>query len=429
MRFTTLGLALTCAFLLCAAPSSPAQSNWPQFRGPGGQGDSTSSDLPLNWSETQNAAWKTPIDGKAWSSPVVWGKQVWITTATPDGRQLSAICLDKDNGQVVYNLKLFDVANPQFIHDFNSPASPTPTIEDGRVYVTFGSPGTACIDTATGKVLWQRTDFICNHWRGAGASPLLYKDLLILPFDGADFQYIVAMNKQTGETVWRTDRSVDYQDLGPNGKPKAGGDFRKAFSTPRLMMVDGKPQVVSLASRACYAYEPETGKEIWRMENHTAHSGSATPSFWNNLVLIEWGFERPALWAVKPGTGALDESHIAWKIDRGAGSKPSLAVVDDLAYMIADNGVLSCIDAAAGKEVWKQRLKGNYSASPLVSKGRIYFFSEDGVTTVIQPGREFKKLAENELKSGFMSCPAVSGDALILRTRTHIYRIQETPKS
>ena len=189
----------------CSSPCGlgAEEANWPEFRGPQGNGISTSTNLPLRWSEEQNVKWSTPIHGKGWSSPVIWGQQVWLTTATADGHELFAVCIDRDTGKVIHDLKLFDVAKPQFCHPFNSYASPTPAIEAGRIYVTFGAPGTACLDTQTGKVLWARRDIECNHFRGAGSSPILYSNLFFLNFDGSDHQFVLALDKQTGRTVWR----------------------------------------------------------------------------------------------------------------------------------------------------------------------------------------------------------------------------------
>ena len=423
--------ALAALLFVLAAPAAWAGENWPQFRGPGGQGVSDATGLPVKWDEKQNVAWKTAIHGKAWSSPVVWGDQVWLTTATEDGRQLSALCVDRNSGKVLHDLKLFDVPTPQYAHPFNSYASPTPAIEEGRVYIVFGSPGIACLDTKTAKVLWERRDFVCNHWRGAGSSPVLFKDLMILPFDGADYQYIVALDKNTGQTVWKTDRSIDFQDLDPNtGKPQADGDWRKAFSTPRVVSFGGGPPVLlSLGSKALYAYEPHTGVELWRVESRIAHSGSATPVVSDDLIFFNTGHGKSELWAVKPGgKGVLGEDMIAWKVRRNVPTRSSVLLVDDLIYMVDDGGIASCVEAKTGKDVWRERIGGNYSAAPLFADGRIYFFSEDGKTTAVAPGREFKKLGEGKLEAGFMASPAVSGSALILRTKTHLYRVEQ-PKN
>ena len=214
--------------LALATLQTPVTEDWRQYRGPDGAG-LAAGPLPLTWGEGRNVTWKTAIHGRAWSSPVVLGRQIWMTTATEDGHDLFAVAVDRDSGKVIHDVKLFYVDSPQIGHVFNSFASPTPVVEPGRVYVTFGSPGTAALDARTGKMLWQRRDLECNHYRGAGSSPILFRNLLIMHFDGSDQQYVVALDKDTGKTVWKTLRSIDFRDLGPNGKPQADGDFRKAF--------------------------------------------------------------------------------------------------------------------------------------------------------------------------------------------------------
>jgi outer membrane protein assembly factor BamB len=414
---------LTFVLSLLMAPAV-LLAQWPQFRGPTGQGTSDAKGLPLNWSESENIVWKTPIHGRAWSSPVILNDRIWLTTATEDGKELSAICVDADTGKLVHDLKLFHVAEPQFAHKFNSYGSPTPVLEPGRAYVTFGSPGTACLDAKTGKKIWARTDFVCNHFRGAGSSPVIFNDLLIMNFDGSDYQYVVALDKHTGTTVWKTDRSIDYQDLGADGKPEADGDWRKAFSTPRIINHDGRPILVSLGSKALYGYDPGTGQELWRVENRACHSGSVTPLYGHGLIFTCMGLSKGELWAVRPdGRGEISDSHVAWKVKRSVPNKPSPVLIDDLIFMMDDTGVMSCIEAKSGEEVWRQRMGGNYSASPVYAEGRIYFVSEDGKCTVVAGSREFKLLAENRLEDGFMASPAVIDGALILRTRTHLYRV------
>jgi outer membrane protein assembly factor BamB len=405
--------------------SARLNAQWPQFRGPDGLGTSSATRLPLNWGEGKNVRWKTAIHGRAWSSPVVLGNQIWVTTATEDGRDLFAVALDRESGKVLYDLKLFHVPQPQYAHPFNSYASPTPVIEPGRLYVTFGSPGTAAIDTRTAKVLWERRDLECNHYRGAGSSPILFGNLLIMHFDGSDRQYLVALDKNTGKTVWHTERSIDFKDLGPDGKPQAEGDYRKAFSTPHIVTVGGEPVMVSIGSKATYGYDPRTGKELWRIEERTNHSGSTRPVAGHGLVFYPSGFASGHLLAVRPdGRGDVTETHVVWRVTKGVPSKPSVLLVGDLIFMINDGGIVTCLEAKTGQEVWKGRLNGAYSASPIAVGGRIYVFSEEGRATVLEAGREFKVLAENQLDDGFMASPAVDGNALILRTRTYVYRIE-----
>lgn len=428
-------LILLATLTLCAASSrivgaESTASPWPQFRGPSGQGIAQAKDLPLEWGEGKNVAWKTPIHGKAWSSPVVLNGQVWMTTATADGKQLSVVCVGLADGKIVHDLKLLDVANPQYCHPFNSYASPSPVAEatpdgGGRIYVSFGSPGTACLDAKTGKVFWERRDFVCNHWRGAGSSPSVWNDLLFLNFDGSDLQYLAALDKNTGKTVWKTDRSIDFQDLDANGKPQAEGDWRKAYSTPRVGTFGGKPMLLSLGSKCFYAYDPATGKEIWRAENRGAHSPGNSPTFGPDLIYFCFGNGKNELWAVKPGgTGVLGDADVAWKAKKNVPTRSSVLLADDLLFLVDDGGIASCLEAKTGTEVWKQRLGGTFSASPLLAAGRVYFFSEDGKTTVVETGRTFKKLAENQLDAGFMATPAVVDGALLLRTKTHLYRVE-----
>ena len=313
----------------------------------------------MTWAEGKNVKWKTAVHGRAWSSPVILGNQVWMTTATPDGRELFAVALDRDSGKIVFDLKLFDVATPQYAHPFNTYASPTPVIEPGRVYVTFGSPGTAAIDTKTGKVIWERRDFECNHFRGAGSSPILFGDLLLMHFDGSDHQFVVALDKRTGKTVWRTPRSVDFQDLGPDGKPKADGDFRKGFATPQIVMVEGRPVMVSVGSKAVYGYDPLTGKELWRVIERGSHSASSRPVAGHGLVFVPMGFDQAQLLAIRPdGQGDVAASHVAWRFGKGAPSKPSILLVGDVIYMVNDGGIVGAVEAKTGEMVWRGRVEG-----------------------------------------------------------------------
>jgi outer membrane protein assembly factor BamB len=415
--------AILVALVIAAA--APMRAQWPQFRGPEGTGVAAARKPPLSWSEEKNVRWKTAIHGRAWSSPVILDGQVWVSTATKDGRELSAVAVDLESGKIVHDLKLFDVEKPQFAHAFNSYASPTPVIERGRVYVTFGSPGTAAIDTRTGKKLWERRDLECNHFRGAGSSPIIFGDLLIMHFDGSDQQYVVGLDKRSGKTVWRTPRSIDFQDLGPDGKPQADGDFRKAFSTPHIVMSGKEPVMISIGSKATYGYDPRTGKERWRLEERSAHSGSTRPVPGHGLIFYPSGFPTGQLLAIRLAPTPDAQPEVVWKVTRGVSNKPSVQLVGDLIFMINDVGILSCIEATTGASVWTSRLAGTYSASPVAAAGRVYIFSEDGKATVIEAGREFKVLSENLLEDGFMASPAIAGDALVVRTRTHLYRIEE----
>jgi outer membrane protein assembly factor BamB len=420
MRVKILSGLLAFGFLISAC-----FADWPQFRGPTGQGISDAKGLPLLWSESKNIKWKTPIPGRGWSSPVIFGKQLWLTTANQKGTELSVVCVDRDTGKIIHERKIFDVQAPQFAHEFNTYASPTPVIESGRLYASWGSPGIACIDTETAKVVWERRDFVCNHYRGAGSSVCIYRDLLIHNFDGSDFQYVVGLDKKTGKTIWRTERSVDFHDL-IDGKPDREGDWRKAFSTPRVFEIDGKPLLFSQGSKAFYGYDVFTGKELWRVEEPKTHTTSTTPIFGNGLIFMCTGNTKGEVWAVRPGgKGVVTDTHILWRFGRNVSMRPSLLLANDLIFMVDDGGIATCLDAKNGNEIWRERIGGNFSASPLYAEGRVYFFNEEGKTIVISAGREFKILAQNELGDGFMASAAVDGKALYLRSRTHLYRVEE----
>ena len=415
-------LAISLCFI---ATALLAADHWPEFRGPTGDGHSDAKGLPLTFGEGDQVKWKTAIHGKGWSSPVIWGAQVWLTTATEDGTELSVLCVDKESGKVLRDEILFRVATPQFCHKFNSYASPTPAIEEGRVYITFGSPGTACLDTKTGKKLWERTDFVCNHFRGAGSSPILWKDLLIMNFDGSDHQFVVALDKKTGKTMWQTKRSVDYADLDKEGKPSGDGDYRKAFATPHVFEQGGVPILLSSGAKAHYAYDPRTGKELWRFADPEHHSAANRPVVGLGMAFIAGGFSKGEVFALKlGGSGALPPEQAAWSIKKAAPNKPSMLLIDDLLYLFNDGGIASCVEAKTGNVLWSERFGGNCSASPIFADGRIYMGNEEGKLTVLAPGREFKVLAENKFPAGFMASPAVSGKALFLRTKASLYRIE-----
>lgn len=415
MRHTRTGL--TFSFSLLFLPSLLAGENWPEFRGPSGNGHSKATGLPVTWSETQNIAWKTAIHGKAWSSPVVWENQVWLTTAREDGKELFAVCVALESGKVLHDLKVFEIEKPAFCHAFNSHASPTPAIEAGRVYVHFGSSGTACLDTATGKVLWTQRDLPCDHFRGAGSSPILYQDLLILTFDGFDFQYVAALDKRTGKKVWKTDRKIRYD--------KDDGDWKKAYATPAVIEVKGKPQLVCPSAQATLAFNPRTGEEIWRVD-HGGMNVASRPLFENGKLYLTTGYSGKQLFALDPdGTGLLPSNHIDWAFNKAVPSRPSLLLIGGSLYMVSDNGVASCIDAKTGELAGTQRLPGKFSASPIYADGRMYFAGEEKTTYVVEANREMKILAANKLDEGCMASPAVAGKALILRTRTHLYRIEQ----
>jgi outer membrane protein assembly factor BamB len=394
-----------------------AAEQWNQYRGPNADGTSSATGLPVTWSETENVKWRTPVRGKAWSSPVVWDDQIWLTTAPPDGKELFAICLDRNTGKVIHDIKVFEVEKPQFCHDRNSYASATPFVEKDRVYVHYGVHGTACLDTATGKVIWKRDDLPCNHHRGAGSSPIVWNDLLILTFDGFDLQYLVALNKATGETVWKTDRNFNYGT--------DNGDVMKAYSTPRVVEVNGREELVSPSAGSTAAYDPRTGKELWQVKSGGMNA-SCRPVVLKDTAFIGTADGGMHLFAVKlGGNGDVTGSHVLWKLAKGYPRYASPLLVDGLLYMGNEQGVITCVDAETGDVAFQKRLGGLFMSSPIYADGKIYFFSEEGECHVLKPGDKFESIATNKIPGGFMASPAIAGKNLILRTKDAVWCIGE----
>ena len=427
----TSSLLLTLA--LCTSGVSLTRADWPAFRGPwsdghiSAPGNSKPVGLPLHWSETNNVRWKTEIPHRGWSTPVILGGQVWLTTATQDGHDFFAICVDAQTGKIRFNEKVFHSDNPEPLGNgasMNCYATPSSFIEPGRVYVHFGSFGTACLDTQTGKVRWERTDLHCRHYRGPSSSLASFENLLILTFDGADLQYHVALDKQTGKTVWETKRSAIWNDENVPGQMAKDGDLRKAHSTPLIVTVAGKPQMISAGAKAAYGYDPRTGREIWRVD-HADYSVAPMPLYQDGVAFIVTGLNKKEMWAVKTdGQGDVTDTKIAWKANTHVGKYASPLLVDGLIYMAAEENYVTCLEAATGQVVWSERVGGKFAASPVYGDGRLYFFDQKGTTTVLKPGRTFEVLATNTLADGFMASPAADGKAFFLRTRTNLYRVE-----
>ena len=408
------------------------RADWPEFRGPTGDGHAAASDqklgLPLKWSEQSNIKWKTAIPHRGWSTPVVLGGQVWVTTASEAGHDYYAIGLDAETGAIRFNERVFQTDNPEPLGNgasMNCYATPTAYLEPGRVYVHFGSAGTACLDTSTGQVLWKRNDLPCRHYRGPSSSVVAFENLVILTFDGADLQYTVALDKATGRTVWKTDRSVAWNDENVPGEMARDGDLRKAHSTPLLVQASGKPQLLSGGAKAAYGYDPRTGRELWRVQ-YPDWSAAPRPVYDHGLAFFVTGLAKKEMWAVKTdGAGDISDTGVVWKLRTHVGRYSSPLLVDGLIYMAAEESFVSCFEASTGNVIWTERVGGKFAASPVYADDRLYFFNQEGQTTVLKPGRAFEVLATSELEDGFMASPAVSGPAIYLRTRTHLYRVEE----
>ncbi len=410
-----------CILLLITVASCvviEANEQWSQFRGHYGNGIIKSTSAPINWSENTNIDWKTPIHDRGWSSPVIWNDQIWMTTATKDGNKMYAICVNKLSGKIEHDIHVFDVKSPQAITNENTYASPTPVVEEGRVYVHFGTYGTACISTKDGQILWKRRDLNCDHEIGAGpaSSPFIYNNFLIFNVDGRDVQYVIALNKETGETAWKTNRSVDFSDVQVNQ--------RKAYGTPFIIPRGNTNQMVSIGAKGVYSYDPENGKELWKAE-HRGWSIAPRPVYGEGLVFTMIDRDRPEMWAINPnGSGNITETHIEWKETKRMPPRASPIIIKGLLFVVDRNGYISCIEAKTGKSIWQKRMKGRFSASPILANNLIYFFNEDTVCTIIKPTRELEIVAENKLSDDkLMATPAFDENSIYIRTEKKLTRI------
>ncbi len=431
--------------LISLTGPSGAEALWPEFRGPEGNGIVRAGGAPTRWSETENVTWKTPLPGKGWSSPVVADAQVWMTSAveveaseeeklamlratgveerkfkelqTKKAVTLKALCVDLKNGKLIHEIDLASIESPSPIHHFNSYASPTAVIDGARVICHFGAFGTFCLNRADGALVWKQAVKI-EHGVGPGSSPVIHKDNVILICDGTDLQFVAALNKNTGEEVWRTPRPPMDAET---------GDRKKSYCTP-VVLTDarGREQIVCVAAQWVTSLNPETGAEIWRLRHGTGFSVVPRPVHGGGLLYFCTGYGKPQLWAVRTdGAGDVTETHVVWTETKRIPAKPSPLLHGSDLFLTDDAGIVSCFDAADGELRWQERIGGNFTASPILAGGRLYFAGESGKVTLIEPSAAFQVTAENEIDGKLMASPVVVEGALLLRSEQALYRIDE----
>lgn len=419
MRHNPLILIGVSLAVLAGSCRMTAAEAWPQMRGPTSQGISDAKGLPRTWSEREHIAWKTAIAGEGWSSPVVGTDAIYLTAALDEGRSLHAYRIDLTTGTVVWDVEVFTNSVVPEKHARNTHASPTPVVQGDRLYVHFGAMGTACLDIADGRTVWANRDLIVDHEVGAGGSPTLYRDALLLSCDGVDAQYGVALDARTGAVRWRSARSAVER------LAKVSPSLRKSFGTPLLLSIDGQDQAITIGAERLYAHDPLTGKDMWHVD-FSGFSNATMPVTHGKLLVFNTAFANSQLWGIRLGgaNGDVTASHVAWKTKFSGLSQPSLILSDGRVYAVNDSGILLCLDVMTGKEIYKERLGSDFAASPILADGHLYFFDARGKGTVVQAGATFTVLATNTLDAGCMASPAVAGRSLIVRTRTHLYRIE-----
>lgn len=393
--------------------------------------------MPTEWSETQGIVWKTATPGRGWSSPVIWGRQLWITTAIEkpaskeeterrlaantgdqpvtvlDSVSLRAVCLDHDTGKIQYDIEVLNVREPQWVHQLNSYASPSPVIEDGRLYCHFGTFGTGCVDTASGKVLWTNTELPIMHENGPGSSPVLWNDRIIFHCDGSDKQFIAALDKRTGKLAWKTNRS---------GEMRENPQMKKAYGTPLVLNMNGQPTAVSPAADWVYGYDPASGRELWKINyGQLGFSMSVRPVAGGGMFFFSTCFSRPEVFAVK--CEGVKTPEVAWHDSKSGPNMASPVFHDGMLFYISEGGIVSCVDANTGQPHYRERIRGKFSASPILADCKLYFCSREGMTFVLAAERQFKVLAENKLDGSILASPAALDGVVFVRTDEAMYRI------
>lgn len=435
----TFALILYCGFVL----SPTFAADWPQFRGPAGDGVAADAQIPTVWSESENIRWKVATTGRGWSSPIIADGRIWMTSAVErslDKKSMEKLRTEKfagnpmkaelnivgeislrllgydaETGETMVNRELLTVELPQPVHSLNSYASPSPVWHNGRIFCHFGTYGTACYDCNADDLIWK-TSLPLEHSVGPGSSPVVVAGKLVIPCDGADQQYVIALDAETGEEVWKTPRPPMTGEL---------GDLHKAFCTPLVITVDGREQVVIIGAQWVVSYDPQDGKEIWKVRHGDGFSNVPRPVFGHGKIFMSTGYTRPEMWAIRvDGRGDVTKSHVAWKVTKQIPTMPSPLLVGDLLFFVNDQGIASCLDAATGEPRWQKRIQGNYIASPWSAGDNVYFANREGNTTVVRAAAEFELVSENLLEGQIFASPAIVDDALVLRTDTHLYRIE-----
>lgn len=429
------------AFIVIGGPLA-AKEEWPQWRGPEGQGHAVEAkDLPERWSETENVMWKTKLPGRGHSSPILTDDQIWLTCAeevladeatakerlkaNTGGQPVSvmaevslwAVCLDRESGGIKHRVELLRVPDPQWVHKLNSYASPTPVLADGRLYCHFGAFGTVCLDTVSAQVVWRNQELHVMHENGPGSTPVLVGGKLVCHLDGSDRQFVVALDAGTGQVAWKTDRT---------GELRENPQMRKSYGTPLVVTRGGRKEIISQGADWVYGYDPESGKERWKVAyGDLGFSNVAKPVAGGGRLFLATGFGKTELVAYSlEGPGAPQE---IWRQKKAIPRMPSPILVGPNVYVVNDSGVLSCFDAATGEAHYQERIGGNFASSPLYADGKLYLGSQEGVTLVLAPGPVYQKLGESTLDGAIMASPAAVGRALYVRTEHALYRLEKKP--
>ncbi len=429
-----LPTATVLALLSVFAGAQPATKPvfWPVKGGPTADGMVPAADaarLPLEWdgASGKNIVWRTPLDGQGHSSPVIGGDMIWFTSATEDGTKQFIYGIDRNDGKIIHHKLVFENAAPEDLgNPMNNYAAPSPVLEEDALYVHFGTYGTARIDPATGEKVWERRDINVKHYRGPGSSPIIHGDLLVLTFDGIDQQFVTALEKKTGKSVWKTARTTDYQDLDKDGHPTRDGDMRKAYHTPAVFQMGGRDVLVSVGSRAAFGYDVKTGRELWTVR-HGGFNAAIPPLRLGDMLILNTGSERAHTICLRIDDkmqGDITETHLLWDREKRNASEAAPVIVNGTLFQTTRGGIVSAVDVKTGTDLWDDRMAGKHVPAPLVIGDKLLFSNDRGESYLIRatPDR-FEQVGMNQLAEPMSASPAVAGGALFMRTSGALYKI------
>lgn len=411
------------ALVAQTSPSSTFDSalTWPQFRGPNHGHAPTDSKPPISWSEQKNVLWKAKTPGSGWSSPVISDGKLWLTTAYPKERSLRVLCFDIQSGKLLRNIELFRPKKLVQLHARNGHSTPTPTLDRKRLYVHYGTYGTAAIRLSDAKVVWRNTEHKIEHQWGPGSSPCLFEGKLVLNFDGMKNRFVVALDAETGKTLWKTKRSAETKD---------NGFFKKSFSTPVVVRDNGGAVVLTSGANQTCALNLNDGKELWST-SYFGYAGVTAPVVSESIAYATSGYGDGLIQAINlAGSKSKEAGKVLWSTKKNAPIIPTPVVVDGSLYMVSDRGILSCLDKVTGKVHWRKRLEGNFASSLLYVSGNLLLSNDRGKTFVIRPSVESCDIiTANQLDSNIQATPAVFGNSIFIRTKNSLYRIGAQEKS
>lgn len=399
---------LAAALIGLAVASSAGAEDWPCWRGPRGDGTSLETNIPVEWSDSQNIAWKVEMPGTGHASPIVWQDRIFVASCLEDARQRLLVSFDRRTGEKVWQVVVLE-SPLEHKHQLNSFASSTPATDGERVYCTFLDRQEMVVAAYDfqGRQLWLVRPGKFSSVHGYCSSPVLFENLVIVNGDHDGDAYLVALDRQDGHTVWKTPRE----------------NKTRSYSTPIVRQIDGRTQMVLSGNKCVASYDPRDGQRHWIIDGPTEQF-VASVVYNGKLLFLTAGFPDLHMLAIRPdGRGNVTNTHIVWRTTKAASYVPSPIAEGDYFLVVSDGGIATCFDAENGSVHWTQRLGPHFSALLVSAGGLVYFLADDGTMSVVRPGPKFERVAENKLGEYCYASPAISQGQIFLRGDKHLYAI------